>query len=108
MKEQLFGERRFPLYGLLASGIGIIFILAPMIPYEGTAGEPFSIFNHYVSELGEVGVSVWAPVFNIGMMLAGLLFIPFFIGLGLYLDNVLAKIGAIGGVYSAISSLLAV
>jgi hypothetical membrane protein len=106
MKEEIFGEKRFPLYGLLASAIGLVFILAPMVPYQGTEGESFSIFTHYVSELGELGVSVWAPVFNIGMILAGLMFIPFFIGLGLYLDNVLAKIGAIGGVYSAISIVL--
>ena len=69
-------------------------------------GEPFSMFNHTVSELGELGVSEFAMMFNIGMMLAGILFFPFMIGLGLYLENIIGKIAAIVGAFSALSIYL--
>jgi hypothetical membrane protein len=72
----------------------------------GAEGEPFSMFNHAVSELGELGVSELAWMFNIGLFLAGILFIPFMIGLGLYIDNIVSKIAALGGVYSAVSVAL--
>ncbi len=106
MYERIVGEKQFPLWGFLGSGIGVLFILLPMIPYQGSEGEPFSIFNHYVSELGELGVSIWAPLFNGGLILAGIAFIPFFIGLGLYLDTIISKIAAINGVYSSVSIIL--
>ena len=65
--KKLIDETHFPMWGIVASLIGIVFILGAMIPYEGTMGEPFSIFNHFVSELGELGVSEWALLFNVGM-----------------------------------------
>ena len=51
-------------------------------------------------------MSELAWVFNIGLFLAGILFIPFMIGLGLYIDNIISKIAAVGGVYSAVSITL--
>jgi hypothetical membrane protein len=68
--------------------------------------EPFSMFNHYVSELGELGVSEFALMFNVGLMLAGFFFFPFMIGLGLYLENSIGKIAAIFGAISAVSIVL--
>ncbi len=103
---RLIDEKHFPLWGILGSIIGYAFILIPMIPYTGRLGEPYSIFTHYVSQLGELEVSEFAWMFNLGMILAGIIFIPFMIGLGLYLENNLAKIAAIGGVYSAVSIVL--
>lgn len=99
-------ERHFPQWGIIGSIIGFVFILTPQLFYTGTLGEPFSMFNHYVSELGELGVSEFAMMFNIGLMLAGIFFIPFMIGLGLYLNNFIGKIAAIVGAFSAISIYL--
>jgi hypothetical membrane protein len=96
-------EKHFPQWGIIGSIIGLVFILTPQLFYTGTMGEPFSMFNHYVSELGELGVSEFAMMFNIGMMLAGLFFIPFMIGLGLYLENIIGKIAALVGAFSALS-----
>ncbi len=36
-------------------------ILTPMIPYVGTGGEAFSIFSHYVSQLGQIGQASIVP-----------------------------------------------
>ncbi|TFG33219.1 DUF998 domain-containing protein [Candidatus Thorarchaeota archaeon] len=99
-------EKHFPQWGIIGSIIGLVFILVPQLFYTGTLGEPFSMFNHYVSELGELGVSEFAMMFNIGLMLAGIFFIPFMFGLGLYLENILGKIAAVIGAFSSLSIYL--
>jgi hypothetical membrane protein len=104
--REIVSEKRFPLWGLIASVVGLVFILTPQLFYVGSEGEPFSMFNHAVSELGELGISELAWMFNIGMVLAGILFIPFMVGLGLYINNIISKIAAIVGVYSAASIVL--
>jgi hypothetical membrane protein len=101
--RELVDETHFPLWGFAGSLIGLVFVVTPQFFYTGTLGEPFSMFNHAVSELGEIGVSELAWMFNIGLFLAGILYTPFMIGLGLYIDNIVSKIAAVGGVYSAIS-----
>ena len=90
--KELVNEKHFPLWGFVASLVGLVFILIPQIFYIGSEGEAYSMFNHTVSELGELG-----------LFLAGILFIPFMIGLGLYIDNIISKIAALVGVYSAVS-----
>ncbi|MHA1906315.1 MAG: DUF998 domain-containing protein [Candidatus Thorarchaeota archaeon] len=101
--QDLIDEKHFPLWGILGSITGIVMILTPMIPYVGTEGESFSIFTHYVSQLGWIGVSEFAWMFNIGMIVTGLIFVPFMIGLGLYLENIVSKIAGIVGVYTSVS-----
>ncbi len=64
------------------------------------------MFNHYISELGELGVSEFAIIFNIGMMIAGIFYIPFMFGLGWYLENVFGKIAGIVGAFSSLSIYL--
>ncbi|MHA1638408.1 MAG: DUF998 domain-containing protein, partial [Candidatus Thorarchaeota archaeon] len=103
---KLVDAKHFPLWGIAASIIGIVFILGPMIPYVGTNGEPFSIFNHFISELGELGVSEFAMMFNIGMILAGIAYIPFMIGFGIYLENIFGKIAGLVGVFCSVSIIL--
>ncbi len=104
--RELVDEKHFPLWGMIASLVGLVFIVTPQFFYIGSEGEPYSMFNHAVSELGELGVSELAWMFNIGMVLAGILFIPFMIGFGLYIDNIISKITAVVGVYSAASIVL--
>ena len=100
--REVMDKKHFPLWGMAASLVGLVFVLTPQLFYTGAEGEPYSMFNHAVSELGELGVSELAWMFNIGLFLAGILFIPFMIGLGLYLENILGKLAAVGGVYSSV------
>ncbi len=104
--KELVDEKHFPLWGMVASLVGLVFILTPQLFYSGSEGEPFSMFNHAVSELGELGISELAWMFNIGLFTAGILFIPFMIGLGLYINTIISKIAAVVGVYSAVSVAL--
>ena len=43
----------------------------------GTQHEPFSPLNHWISELGEVGVSRLAAVFNVGLVVGGICYALF-------------------------------
>ncbi len=101
--KELVDKNHFPYWGIVSSIIGLVFILTPQLFYEGSLGEPYSMFIHYISELGEVGVSELAWMFNLGMILAGILFIPFMIGLGFYIDNIISKITMLIGVFSCVS-----
>ena len=104
--KKLFEEDKFPLWGLLGSIILFIALFIPQIGYSGRKGEPYSILNHFVSELGEVGVSHLAIVFNIGLIIGGLCFIPFMYGLGKYIEGPIAKIGMVLGIISAVACSL--
>jgi hypothetical membrane protein len=71
--------------------------------YRGKLKEPYSPLNHYISELGEVGISPLAWVFNLGLILCGLCLLPASISLGLILPGVWSKIGMAAGIIAAIS-----
>ena len=70
--------------------------------YQGTQGELYSPLNHFISELGQRGVSEFAPLFNIGLMIGGLLFALFMLGLGVYIKKFYAYIAAAVGVVACI------
>ncbi|MFO7623216.1 MAG: DUF998 domain-containing protein [Anaerolineales bacterium] len=78
-------------------------ILITAFSYQGRGGESYSLFNHFISELGEAGVSRLGWLFNAGLVAGGLLFLPFSLGLGLALPGWLSKLGGIAGVVAAIS-----
>jgi hypothetical membrane protein len=64
--------------GLCATSAILLGALITAIAYVGYAGESYSPFNHFISELGETSQSRLAPVFNAGVVIGG-------IGLGLFL-----------------------
>lgn len=101
--KRLREPRVFSLFGTVGSVIGFLSSILPAAVYEGSEGQVYSIFNHFISELGELGVSELAWVFNVGLILAGLAFIPFMIGLGLHLENIIAKVAMVVGVFSSIT-----
>ena len=69
------------------------------VAYEGEFGDRYSFLNHNISELGETTVSELAWVFNVGLILAGLAFVVFMVGLGHYARTramtVISLIGAV-------------
>ncbi|MEM5774390.1 MAG: DUF998 domain-containing protein [Anaerolineaceae bacterium] len=74
--------------------------------YRGRAGERFSPFNHYISELGERGVSRLAGLFNAGLIVCGLCLLPAAISLGLLIPGIWAKLGMLTGMAAAVSVAL--
>jgi hypothetical membrane protein len=74
--------------------------------YRGKTGEVFSPLNHFVSELGQTGVSRFAALFNSGIVIGGLFIIVFMVGLGFYIRKIPAYIGTAFGIIAAVAAVL--
>lgn len=109
MIDFLKSPQSFQLFGLIGTLIAAVGSLISALAFRGKEGQSYSPLNHYISELGEVGVSKLAWVFNLSLILSGLLLIPTCISLGLMLPGSLAKIGmAVGIVCTICLSLVGV
>ena len=99
-----------PIWFRISGFAGAVFaVLGAVIAaagYRGKAGEPYSPFNHFISELGEVGVSRLAVAFNLGLIFSGVALIPKTNSLGLVLSGWVAKLGMAAGVICAVSLAL--
>ena len=91
------------IFGLTGAAIAILGSLISAFAYTGKEGEKYSPLNHFISELGEVGISKLAWVFNYSLILTGICLVLASISLGLILPGVLAKLALAAGVISAIS-----
>jgi hypothetical protein len=83
-----FDKRHFPSWGIFGSVFGLAFILVAEILNAGI----YSEFGHFVPIL-----------FNLVLILAGIAFIPFMIGLGWYMDSrfYTSKLAAVVGMIYA-------
>lgn len=90
---------RLSPFGILVMFVAVALSIAV---YRGKRGERFSLLNHFISELGELGVSRAARVFNASLILCGLLLLPFVIHLGVLLDSTLGWIGTVAGVLASL------
>jgi hypothetical membrane protein len=96
----------FKYFGLAGCMLVAFSVAYSALCYTGKTEEHYSILNHFISELGEVGVSKKATVFNSGLILAGISLVPFILGIGFLLDNLWAKLGILFGLTTAISCAL--
>lgn len=92
--------------GLLGSTIIALGSVVTALAYTGSDGQPYSPLNHFVSELGEIGVSELATVFNIALRIGGACFVVFMFGLAVtrsgalrYLYGLTGVIAGIGGAF---------
>lgn len=83
--------------------------LAAGFAYTGKAGEAFNPLNHFVSELGELGVSTMAGAFNTGLMIGGAGFVVFMVCLAAalggwprFLWGPVGVVAGIGGIFVGI------
>ena len=96
-------QARLPIAAALTGSTVItVASIVAGLAYTGRAGEAYSPLDHWVSELGEVGVSSLALVFNAGLVVGGLCFALFMLGLASSrtgtLRHAYGVIGAIAGV----------
>ena len=94
------------LSGILGSAILLSGALVAAIPYRGRGGEAYSLFNHYISELGEVSVSTLSVAFNSGMIIGGCLMVVFITALGFYLNSRLGWLASGAGIFSGVACSL--
>ena len=92
----------FHIFGLVGTGLVILAVLYPALVYCGKLGERYSLLNHFISELGEVGVSRAAWLFNTGLFLAGLVLLPYIIGLGISFGSFLGWLGTAAGIIAVL------
>ena len=95
-----------PAAGFIGSAFFAIASIVTGVFYIGTQNEAFSPLNHWVSELGEMGVSRLALVFNTGLFIGGLALALFFFVLGRMRHSRLANIYVVIGVIAGISGAL--
>ena len=72
--------RLAPAAGIAGAAVVALASLVTALAYRGTEGEPYSPLTHYVSELGERGVSHLADLFNAGLVFGGAAFLVFALG----------------------------
>ncbi len=91
----------FPVWGLAGAAVACVAAIVTALPYRGTSGEAYSPFNHFISELGELGVSRLAPLFNAGLIVTGILLAAFMLGLGAHIGSVWGHLAAAVGVLAS-------
>jgi hypothetical membrane protein len=99
-------DKVYPYLALAGTTLILVGTLISIIQYRGRKGERYSLFNHFISELGEKGVSQAAWGFNTGMMLGGWLFLPLIIVMGLRLSSLLGWIGTAFGLVAGVAAAL--
>ena len=90
--------------GLAGTASIVLSVTSAALAYRGRKGERYSLFNHFISELGEVGISRRAWAFNGGMVLTGILLLPFAICLGPVVGGLLGWVGAALAVVAAVGA----
>jgi len=85
---------------------GVLGVILPGVVYRGREGEKYSFLNHYISELGERGVSRWAWIFNLCILFCGLAVILSTISFGLGLPGFWAKLGMLFGVVTGVGLMM--
>ena len=96
--------------GLLAGIAGVVIVtlasLYTALTYVGVNGQSYSPFNHWVSELGERGVSGSAFVFNAGLVVTGICFVAFMLALRRDVPGLLGLAGVVIGVVACVAASL--
>jgi hypothetical membrane protein len=93
------------LSGLIGATIIAFGSIVTALVYSGTDGGSYSPLSHWVSELGEIGVSQFAPLFNVCLVIGGVLFAVFMFGLAVtrtgWLRVVYGPLGIVAGLAGA-------
>jgi hypothetical membrane protein len=103
-------ERARSLVAQVAAIVGTLTItiasVVTALVYTGTAGEPYSPLDHWVSELGQTSVSRAAPLFNAGLVVAGACFVVFVAGLAMAVPGRFRIVWAATGVVAGVAGAL--
>ncbi len=91
------------LLGPLVIGLGMLW---SALGYTGTEGQAYMLGNHFVSELGQLGVSDLAVIFNTSLILGGVLNSIFLTALALQLKGWLRYLMVPLGLGAALSGTL--
>lgn len=91
-----------PIAGLLTCFVLYFVIIVAAWSYSGEQHEPYSVFNHFISELGSPKFSHHYLLYNVGLICSAVGFGLFARGLGKYSTTRLSRLGATLGVIAAV------
>ena len=105
-QNKFFEKISLSTVGLIGTSIVLSTMFLTALLYRGPSGQIFNPINHFVSELGFIGTSEFAWLFNSGLFVGGLILIIFMWGLGGIIESKLAKtasiIGMIAGLFASL------
>jgi hypothetical membrane protein len=100
--------------GMTGVLIIVLGIVVSALAFSGDYGEPYSVLNHNISELGELEVSELAWLFNNSLVVGGLLLILFMLGMSLslpywpiYLVSLTGMVSVGGMIVSGLTPMVA-
>lgn len=96
----------FSSFGLAASLLVVLTFYLAHIDYFNQNQQPYSILNHFVSELGWYKVSDRAYIFSIGLFLGGILLLPFSYGFGHQFHGKFSKVTTLSLLLTGFGCLL--
>lgn len=91
-----------PFAGLATCLILYSVIFFAAIAYVGQQGQTYSVFNHFISELGSTQFSARYIIYNSGIVCGAITFGLFVYGLSAYANTKLSRISVFIGVFSAV------
>jgi hypothetical membrane protein len=91
-----------PLAGIATCIVLYSVILIAALPFNGEQGQTYSIFNHFISELGSFKHSVNHQIYNTGLILASIGFGTFTYGVKAYSSTKYTRIGVVIGLFSSV------
>ncbi len=97
--DALYSRIKFEYFGIAGC---VITAACMMITALGFVG--YSVLNHAISELGMVVESPLAIIFNIGLIIGGIVFLFFVGGMGTVLDSRLARLSRVTGCITALGT----
>jgi predicted MFS family arabinose efflux permease len=92
--------------GCIAASLLLFGVLYCIKDFSGMNHEPFSLLNHFISELGDPRFAKHYRFFAFTLITSGFLMLPFIIGLSLQINSVLGIVLLIFGIFGAISCSL--
>jgi hypothetical membrane protein len=103
--KKILGIENGPILGIVATAILLAGLIIPQFAFTGPnpTNERYSMLDHFISELGWQGISEWAIVFNVCLIVGALMFVPFALYTKKQMNNKYWRVGSICGVISAIA-----
>ena len=92
----------YPILGWAGSLVILLSSFIAALAFKGKQGERYTISTHFVSELGEVGVSRLAWLFNGGLIIGSFIFFLMMPGVGLSLNSVWGYLSSMVGMIAAL------
>jgi hypothetical membrane protein len=96
-------SRTAALLGWIGVAVFAIGSIVAAVAYHGTAGEPYSPFNHYVSELGARSTGGLGVLFNAGIVIGALCLLAFLVEVGRLIGGVRGTAISVLGVMAGLA-----